>query len=135
MRKLKRTEVLDFKKELHAKQGGLCPLCLKPLGSDFSKIALDHCHVSGECRGVLHLGCNKTEGSMFNSIGRWGGVGKDYDAVIPYLERLLEYIKTYRTGVIYHLHKSEDEKREQRNRKAREARARKKAAERIGRRG
>lgn len=135
MRKLKRTEVLDFKKQLHARQGGTCPLCLKSLGTDFSKIALDHDHITGECRGVLHLGCNKTEGSVLNSIATWGGVGKDYDAVIPYLQRLIVYLQAPGTGVTYHLHKTEDEKREQRNRKAREARAKKKARELIKARG
>jgi len=129
VRKLKRTEVLGLKKKLHQSQGGMCPLCLKPLGEDFSKIALDHNHSTGECRGVLHLGCNKVEGSVFNSVATWGGVGKDYDVVLPYLGRLIEYLRAPGAGVIYHLHKTEEEKRGQRNRKAREARAKRKARE------
>lgn len=123
MRKLKRTEVRKFKQQLIERQSGVCPLCLKKLPKDLSKTALDHDHTTGECRGVLHLGCNKAEGSIFNSIGRWGGVGKDYDAVIPYLQRMLDYLQNSSTGVIYHLHKSPEEKAEL-QRKRRNARAR-----------
>lgn len=131
MVKLKRSEVTKFKQGLWDKQKGVCPLCLKDLPQELSKCALDHNHVTGECRGLLHLGCNKVEGNLFNSIGRWGGVGKDYSLVIPYLERLLAYIKTAKTGRIYHLHKTEDELREQRNKKARQAYARAKAKTRL----
>lgn len=135
MRKLKRTEVLGFKQSLYKKQGGVCPLCNKELPTEMSKTALDHCHVTGECRGLLHLGCNKVEGSVFNTVGRWGGVGKDYTETVRVLKNLIHYLENYRTGVIYHLHKTEEEKREERNRKAREARARAKAKAIIAKRG
>lgn len=127
MRKLKRTEVLQFKRSLHEKQGGLCLLCGGALGTDMSKVALDHNHITGECRGLLHLGCNKVEGSVFNTVARWGGVGKDYAKALRVLRNLITYLESSGTGVIYHLHKTEEEKREERNRKAREARARVKA--------
>ena len=123
MRKLKSTEVTPFKQRLYRKQEGICPLCLLPLPKEPSKYALDHDHVTGEVRGVLHMGCNKAEGNIFNAVGRWGKVGKDYDAVIPYLERLLAYYQAPRSGVIYHLHKSPEEKEEQRRKRA-NARAR-----------
>lgn len=127
MRKLKRTEVREFKRGLVKAQNGVCPLCLEALPTDLSKTALDHCHVTGECRGVLHLACNKVEGSVFNTVARWGRQGKDYSKVLPFLERLVQYLQESSTGVIYHLHKTEDEQRLARNRRARQARARKKA--------
>ena len=125
MRKLKRNEVAGYKKMLRHKQGGICPLCLKELPTAMAQCALDHDHTTGEVRGLLHMGCNKAEGSIFNSIGRWGGTGKDYDAVVPYLKRMLEYIQAGGQGVIYHLHKTPEEKAEaQRKRNNARARAR-----------
>src|SRR5690625_6960419 len=132
MRRLKRTEVRQLKQDLIQKQGGVCPLCLKELPTELSKVALDHDHTTGECRGVLHLGCNRAEGSVFNTIARWGGQGKDYSGVVRFLEWLLEYLKTHTTGVVYHLHKTEQEQREARNRRARQARARRKAKQVLG---
>lgn len=125
--RLKRTEVASFKRKLIQQQGGICPLCMEELPTDLSKTALDHNHTTGECRGVLHLSCNKVEGSVFNAVARWGRQGKDYSKVLPFLERLVQYLRESRTGVIYHLHKTEEERRVARNRKARQARARKKA--------
>lgn len=130
--RLKRTEVASFKRKLIKQQGGICPLCMEELPTDLSKTALDHDHTTGECRGVLHLGCNRAEGSVFNAIARWGGQGKDYTEVVPFLERLLAYLKTSGTGVVYHLHKTEEEQREARNRRARQARARRKAKKVLG---
>ena len=127
MRKLKRTEVREFKRGLVKAQSGVCPLCLEALPADLSKTALDHDHLTGECRGVLHLACNKVEGSVFNTVARWGRQGKDYSKVLPFLERLVQYLRESSTGVIYHLHKSPEEIREKRNRDARLRRARAKA--------
>lgn len=123
MRRLKSTEVTPYKLKLYRDQGGICPLCLKPLPEQPSKYALDHCHITGEIRGVLHMGCNKAEGNIFNAVGRWGGMGKDYDVVIPYILRLVEYLQAPRNGVIYHLHKNPEEKAEQQRKRA-NARAR-----------
>src|SRR5690625_750265 len=127
MRRLKRTEVRQFKQDLIKQQGGVCPLCLGELPKELSKVALDHDHTTGECRGVLHLGCNREEGSVFNTIARWEGQGKDYSAVIPFLERLLEYLNANRNGVVYHRHKTDQEQREARIRRARQVRTRRKA--------
>lgn len=125
MRKLKAGEVVAFKNKLHREQEGVCPLCLKPLPTQMSKVALDHDHTTGEVRGLLHLGCNKAEGSIYNSIGRWGGVGKDYKDVLPYLKRMVQYLESAGAGVIYHLHKTPEEKAElQRKRNNARAKAR-----------
>lgn len=39
-------------------QCGVCPLCNKPLPEDTSKLHVDHCHVTGQVRGILHMLCN-----------------------------------------------------------------------------
>ena len=36
-------------------QSGICPICLKPLDT---KLSLDHSHLTGEPRGLLHQQCN-----------------------------------------------------------------------------
>lgn len=112
MRKLKRSELGEFRRKLYEKQEGLCPLCLGELPSDYSKTAIDHDHTTGEVRGLLHLGCNRAEGSVFKAITTWGKQGKDYKLCLPYLERLVQYLKTSGEGVIYHLHKTPDEEAE-----------------------
>lgn len=127
MRKLKPREVPEFKRGLLEAQGGRCVICEKSLGTELSKMALDHDHTTGEIRGLLHLGCNKVEGVVFNALARWGGLGKDYDAVVPALERLLTYLKSPGAGVIYHLHKTPEELRELQNLRRRKAYARNKA--------
>lgn len=132
MRKLKASEVPKFRKELHEKQGGICPLCLEPIKLGVKgQVALDHDHITGEVRGLLHTSCNRTEGAILQAVSTWGKQGKEYDKVIPYLERLINYLKQDGLGVIYHLHKTEEEKRQLRNLRARKAYARKRAASMI----
>lgn len=62
-----------YKAQLIIEQNGLCKLCGRPLGSDTSKIHLDHCHDTGHIRGALHAVCNRTEGRIKNIYKRFGG--------------------------------------------------------------
>lgn len=128
MRKLKRTEVPAYKALLYTQQRGRCLLCGGKLPPETAKQALDHNHFTGEVRGLLHMGCNKIEGSVLHTIGTWGGVGKDYSAVLPVLRNLIEYLESPGQGVIYHLHKTPEEKREADNAKRRRQYAAKRAA-------
>lgn len=133
MRKLKRTEARAYTLALLKEQGGICPLCQKPITVNRTGVtdyALDHWHFgeqAGQVRGVLHRHCNRSEAKVFQAVESWGTVGRDVQGVIEYLQRLIKYYQAEAKPVIYHLHKTEDEKREERNRKAREARARVKA--------
>ena len=44
-------------------QNGLCPVCDKPLGDwPSTAVHLDHCHDTGEVRGLLCRSCNQKEG-------------------------------------------------------------------------
>ena len=44
-----------IRKLFYDAQSGICPICLKPLDT---KLSLDHSHLTGEPRGLLHQRCN-----------------------------------------------------------------------------
>jgi hypothetical protein len=114
-----------YRKKLLAEQGGLCPLCVLPVDLTLKgEGVVDHNHDTGEIRGILHRSCNAAEGKAANAIGRWGTKVNTYDAIIAYTERLLHYWKTSGTGMVYHSHKSPEEKAQ-----ADKLKARKRAAE------
>jgi len=118
MRKLSAGQVKQFRRKLFAEQEGICPLCLLPLPEETRQTAIDHDHITGEIRGLLHLGCNRVEGVVFKAISTFGKQGKDYDTCVPFLERLAEYLKKDGKGLIYHLHKTPEEKEIENKRKA-----------------
>lgn len=131
-RKLARSQLNSYKQALIVQQGWTCPVSLKRFEPDNLKDAVvDHDHITGEIRGVLHRSANAVEGKVFNAVGRWGGVGMNYDEVIPYLKRLIAYLERPSKGVIYPHHKTEEERRVTRNTKAKEARARRLAQQRM----
>lgn len=74
--------------------------------------AVDHCHETGEIRGLLHKSCNSAEGKVLHAAGSWGAKSHAYADVIPWLTRMLEYYKGSGTGMMYWSHKTEDEKKE-----------------------
>lgn len=113
-------------KERHLKneQGGNCLLCGQPIDLKIKgEGAIDHDHSTGEIRGVLHRSCNAAEGKVANAAGRWGAKSMDYAAIVPWLRNLLAYLDRPGVGLMYHEHKTEDEKREARNAKERKRRA------------
>lgn len=128
--KLKSSEVAAYKKELMEKQGWKCPLCggsLKAV-SPINRV-LDHDHETGFCRAVVCRGCNGAEGKIKGVISGYGKAGNNLYFQLQWLERLYNYWKlhsTPQTDKLYHNHKTEAEKREAKNRKARLAYARKK---------
>ena len=51
--------------ELLVEQGGLCALCHEPLyGSKGRSPVIDHDHVTGKVRGILHNNCNIAIGML-----------------------------------------------------------------------
>ncbi|MNJ09320.1 Recombination endonuclease VII [compost metagenome] len=109
-------------------QGGLCPLCNKPIDLNILREGVvDHDHNTGEVRGVLHRGCNGAEGKVANSVGRWAGTGMQYDRIIPWLENLLAYLKREGTGWMYPTHQTAEEKAQKAKLKRRTATAQKQA--------
>lgn len=113
-------------------QGGVCPLSLRPFDlRNLKDAVVDHDHQTGLIRGVLSRSGNAVEGKVKNAVARWGGVGEDYPRVIAYLKRLITYLEQEPTPYIYPTHKTADELRLERNKKAREARAKRAARDRL----
>lgn len=128
--KLKASQVNAFKDELMKSQGYKCPLCggsLKAI-TPINRV-LDHDHETGFCRAVICRGCNGAEGKVKNVISGYGKAGNSRYFQMKWLKNLVDYWETHKTpktDKIYHLHKTEAEKREARNKKARLAYAKKK---------
>lgn len=94
-------------------------------------MCLDHDHLTGLIRGVLHRSCNSSEGKVANAAGRWGAKSMDYRDIIQYLKQLIQYLEKEPTNLIYYNHLTEEEKRLQRNAKERKRRAERKAREAV----
>lgn len=58
--------------ELHAEQDGKCAICgqaeTRTQRGEVQKLAVDHCHSTGEIRGLLCGGCNTALGSFGDDI-------------------------------------------------------------------
>lgn len=128
--KLKQSDVAAYKQQLMEEQDYKCPLCggsLKAV-TPINRV-LDHDHDTGFCRAVVCRGCNGAEGKILNVISGYGKAGNNKYFQRKWLSNLLAYWdkhKTPQTDRIYHKHKTEVEKKEERNRKARLAYAKKK---------
>lgn len=135
MKRLKPKEIAEHKKKLVAQQGGKCGLC----GIDLSTvptrdICLDHDHKNGHVRAALCRNCNGIEGKIYNLANR----GKRGHTLPRFVELLLAYWDRHnpegRTDLVYHPnHRTDDEKRVERNRKARLRRAKAQALNNVKR--
>lgn len=124
-RRIKTSEVAIVKKRLYDRQGGICPLCETKM-HNLTDACLDHDHDSGLIRGVLCRNCNGIEGKIKNLVTR-ARRGMEY---ANYLGKIILYWHqhaTDQTGLYHPTHKTDDEKRLLRNKRARVARAKKKA--------
>lgn len=74
--------VEDYNAMLSA-QSGVCKICGSPPAPRI-RLAVDHCHATGEIRGLLCTKCNQALGLLHDSIAA--------------LEKAVQYIKTSRTG-------------------------------------
>lgn len=116
MRKITRGQLRSVTMKFAHEQGGACALCKKPLDFTAKELnlrpVLDHNHVTGACRGALCRGCNGAEGRVVNAVGRWAGLGMNNQvAIANWLENLVEYLRRPDSDLLYHSHKSEDDKR------------------------
>lgn len=122
------------------RQGGKCLVCSKPInvtiqgtGSDY---ALDHCHESGEVRGLLHRSCNSALGKIDHAAGCWGAKSMKYEDIIPYLKAVVayyEWVEKNPTGMMYPSHKTPEQKKEADRLKRNKAAALKRAKDRVKR--
>lgn len=123
-RKLTRSQLRPLALRLYAEQGHVCALCGLPIDlTEKGGMVVDHDHDTGRVRGALHRSCNSGEGRVANAAGRWGAKSMSYDAIVPWLERLIGYLKREPTNFIYPTFLTEDEKRLARNAKERRSRA------------
>lgn len=121
MRKLLWQEVAILTSKLRTQQQNKCAIC----GHHFTVSdgsVLDHDHDTGLVRGVIHRSCNGAEGKVKTQAKRSHKGVKPADFVVQ-LGKYLEHHKVPRVHYIHPTHKSEQEKRLERNAKARKRRA------------
>jgi hypothetical protein len=124
MTRLTATQVKLVRIRIAAAQGNRCALC----GGKFGVKApldpvLDHNHQTGAVRGVLHRGCNSLLGKVENNGPRYGV--RDILAFCGGLANYLRNHLTNVTGYLHPTHRTDEEKRLLRNKRARVSRAKK----------
>ena len=125
IRKLKASQVEDVRKQLVAKQRGLCAICARPFTKKDGDV-LDHDHTTGFIRGAIHRSCNGVEGRV-KTLAYRSHTGVSPEDYIIGLGKYLEHHETPKYPLIHPQHMTEDDKRLKRNAKARKSRAAKKA--------
>jgi len=127
-KKIKRVEVPVVTKALLKQQQYKCALCDGSLKAGSKKDpVLDHDHTTGNVRSVLCRNCNGIEGKVFNLSRR----AKNKKTESEWIQSLLDYWKQHEVsnhGLIHYTHKTDEEKRLERNKKAKLRRARAKKA-------
>lgn len=122
MQRLKASEVASARQALYLQQGSKCKLCGQQI--ETAEQVLDHCHTTGEVRGVLHRGCNAMLGHLENNLPRHRLT--DVRRLSGFLSNVIPYMALnigQRTGLLYPTHKTDEEKRLLRNKRARLKRA------------
>lgn len=117
--RIKTKEIPALRDAIAASQENKCWLC----DIDLSKVTpcLDHDHETGRIRGVLCQNCNGIEGKISNLARRAKREKTRYDFVNRVL-RYWNFFSACQRSEIHPTHKTEDEKRLRRNKKARERR-------------
>lgn len=112
-------EMPAFKISLLEKQGWRCPLCRINLRYEEPKnLCVDHDHKTGFVRGVLCRNCNAMEGKVNTAATR----AKRDATALWWLGNLVQYLQhnlDAPSNVCYPSHKTDDEKRELKNKRAR----------------
>lgn len=130
MPRLTRSQLAEYREQQWLQQGCCCKLTGKQIQLD--EAVVDHCHTTGVIRGVLSRGANSMLGKIENHrrIAKMTG---DKDLAL-FLTNVVGYIAQGRViamnpdALVYPLHRTVDEKKVLRNKRARKARAAKKEA-------
>jgi len=112
LRRLKQSEIKEFKLELLKQQGFVDAITGKPLNPE--NAVLDHQHRqkktdevgidgAGLIRGVIDSQVNCAEGKIFNALKRYCGITTTKER-IEFLEKLIAY---YKKGTLPVIHPSE----------------------------
>ncbi len=124
--RLTASELREAREMLLGDQDGLCALCPLDLTENPEEMCLDHDHVTGMIRGVLCRNCNSMEGKVHNCSRR----AKRDRTALQWLHKVLRYWEYYAknpTGLYHPTHRTKDEKRIRRNKKAKKRRDKKKS--------
>ena len=124
--RLKAKDIPALRAAIALDQNGKCWICSIDLGGEI-KACLDHDHKTGRVRGVLCGNCNGIEGKVNNLSNR----GKRDLTKMEFLDRIMAYWSLHNAcprHEIHPTHKTADEKRIRRNKKAKERRLKKKQA-------
>lgn len=117
--RIKQKHIKIIREKILEKQNYKCCLCNIDMRFwDTSTYCLDHCHVTGNIRGVLCRNCNGCEGKVINLARRC----KRSFTSLYWLRSLTEYLQQHQdtpSGVYHPTYKTRDEKRLARNKKAR----------------
>ena len=123
--RLKTSEIADKRKELLKQQKHICPLCKGSMKAGHKNPALDHDHTTGYIRDVLCMNCNGMEGKVFN-FARRCGAGEEIEWITNWLTYQWRHAHPQHGGLLHPTHKTDDEKRIARNKRARKKRTEKK---------
>lgn len=123
-KRLTNSELANVRDQMVLKQGRKCAICGFPFTSRDGP-CVDHDHDTGFIRAAIHRSCNQAEGRVKTKamLGHTGVPAYDY---IIRLGKYLELHQTPRYPLIHPLHKTEEEKRLAKNKRARTLRAKKK---------
>jgi hypothetical protein len=124
MQRLTANQVPNVLKQLVDKQNGKCAVCGHPFTQRDGAV-LDHDHTTGFIRGALHRSCNGAEGKV-KYKAKLCHTGITAEKYIIGLGKYLEEHAKPKYPLLHPTHLTADEKRLERNRKARLSRARKK---------
>lgn len=120
MKRITTRQIPLVKAGLLKRQNFKCPICTTTL--TIAEACLDHCHDTGRIRGALCRNCNGIEGKI-KSLARRGRRTLPKEDYIGMLILYWRHHAVDRTGVLHPLHRTDDEKRLLRNKKARITRA------------
>lgn len=111
--RIKTADIPDWRAKIIIEQGGKCWICEIDLSEAVA--CLDHDHETGRVRGVLCNNCNGIEGKVSNLARR----GKRDKTKRQFVEKILSYWVAQQKELIHPSHKTSDEKRLLRNKRAR----------------
>lgn len=117
--RLTASQIKTYRETLLRVQGGKCALCREPIAA--GEAVLDHDHKTGHCRAVLHRGCNAMLGHIENNAPRHKLTSAA--RLSNFCNNLVAYrYADYTDKPLHHTYRTEAEKRERRNARARAAR-------------